>query len=54
MTMSIDLKSESINLEGSDRAALLGAALKNHTARLGVIGMGYVGLPMAIEFTRAV
>jgi len=27
--------------------------LEGHTARLGVIGLGYVGLPLAIEFARA-
>ena len=27
--------------------------IKNREARIGVIGLGYVGLPLAMEFTRA-
>ena len=27
--------------------------LRARTARLGVIGLGYVGLPLAVEFARA-
>lgn len=27
--------------------------LKNHTAQVGVIGLGYVGLPLAVEFAHA-
>jgi UDP-N-acetyl-D-glucosamine dehydrogenase len=27
--------------------------IKNRTARIGVIGLGYVGLPLAVEFARA-
>jgi len=38
-------------------AAVPGAALtgkiKDRTARVGVIGLGYVGLPLAVEFARA-
>lgn len=28
------------------------AKIKNHTARIGVIGLGYVGLPLALEFAK--
>src|SRR5262245_31762565 len=31
----------------------LDAKLKNHTAEVGVIGLGYVGLPLAVEFAKA-
>src|SRR5438876_4060900 len=31
----------------------LGAHLRTHTARVCVIGQGYVGLPLAVEFARA-
>jgi len=31
----------------------LKAKIENKTARLGVIGLGYVGLPLAVEFARA-
>ncbi len=27
--------------------------IRNHTARVGVVGLGYVGLPLAVEFARA-
>ncbi|HEY3876453.1 MAG TPA: nucleotide sugar dehydrogenase [Candidatus Kapabacteria bacterium] len=33
-------------------AATLEAKLKNKTAKIGVVGLGYVGLPLAIEFAR--
>jgi UDP-N-acetyl-D-glucosamine dehydrogenase len=36
-----------------DVRSSLEAALRARTARLAVIGMGYVGLPMAVEFVRA-
>src|SRR5687767_14362362 len=32
---------------------LLLQKIENRTARIGVIGMGYVGLPLAVEFARA-
>ncbi|HZT42993.1 MAG TPA: nucleotide sugar dehydrogenase [Chthonomonadaceae bacterium] len=48
MTLSSASKSASRTV-----AADLQAALKARTARLAVVGMGYVGLPMAIEFARA-
>jgi UDP-N-acetyl-D-glucosamine dehydrogenase len=31
----------------------LAARIENHSARLGVIGLGYVGLPLAVEFGKA-
>ncbi|MBI3209002.1 MAG: nucleotide sugar dehydrogenase [Candidatus Solibacter usitatus] len=34
-------------------AAKLAEKLKNHTAEVGVIGLGYVGLPLAVEFAQA-
>ncbi len=33
-------------------AAVLETKLKNTTAKIGVVGLGYVGLPLAIEFAR--
>ena len=41
---------------GTPRAphsAVLAERLKSRTARAGVIGLGYVGLPLAVEFARA-
>jgi UDP-N-acetyl-D-glucosamine dehydrogenase len=37
----------------SGHAAALHAKLVNRTARVGVMGLGYVGLPLAVEFARA-
>ncbi len=38
---------------GTDDTARLTARLGSREARLGVIGLGYVGLPLAVEFARA-
>ncbi len=37
----------------SSAAAALNARLSARTARTGVVGLGYVGLPLAVEFARA-
>ncbi len=34
-------------------AAILEEKIKSRTARVGVVGLGYVGLPLAIEFAKA-
>jgi UDP-N-acetyl-D-glucosamine dehydrogenase len=34
-------------------AALLQEKIKSRTARVGVVGLGYVGLPLAVEYARA-
>jgi UDP-N-acetyl-D-glucosamine dehydrogenase len=34
-------------------AALLEEKIRSHSARVGVVGLGYVGLPLAVEFARA-
>jgi UDP-N-acetyl-D-glucosamine dehydrogenase len=34
-------------------AGLLRDKIRNHTAQVGVIGLGYVGLPLAVEMARA-
>src|SRR6266542_1826918 len=36
-----------------DTAERLESRIANRTARVGVIGLGYVGLPLAVEFARA-
>ncbi len=36
----------------SQHAAALEQKIRNKTAKIGVIGLGYVGLPLAIEFAR--
>jgi UDP-N-acetyl-D-glucosamine dehydrogenase len=34
-------------------AALLEEKIRSHRARVGIVGLGYVGLPLAVEFARA-
>ncbi len=34
-------------------ASALEGKIKNRTARVGIIGLGYVGLPLAMEFAKA-
>ena len=34
-------------------ATQLGEKIANKTARVGIIGLGYVGLPLAVEFAKA-
>lgn len=34
-------------------AAILGEKIHNKTARVGIVGLGYVGLPLAVEFAKA-
>jgi UDP-N-acetyl-D-glucosamine dehydrogenase len=34
-------------------AQLLADKIRNRTARVGIVGLGYVGLPLAVEFARA-
>ncbi len=36
-----------------DAAAQLRNKISNHTAHVGIVGLGYVGLPLATEFARA-
>ena len=45
LVMAITTESESI-------AAILQEKLRNKTARIGVIGLGYVGLPLAVEYAK--
>ena len=44
----LERKVEQVNV-----AARLRERVKNKTARVGVLGLGYVGLPLAVEFARA-
>jgi len=39
-------------VSGSSRLAELAKRLRAKTARIGVIGLGYVGLPLAVEFAK--
>jgi UDP-N-acetyl-D-glucosamine dehydrogenase len=40
------------NVPRTGHAAALETKLRNKTARIGVVGLGYVGLPLAIEFAK--
>ncbi len=42
-----------VSLTARSVAAELHNKIKNKTARVGVLGLGYVGLPLAVEFARA-
>ena len=37
----------------STAAAILAEKIRNRTAQVGVVGLGYVGLPLAVEFAKA-
>ncbi|HUJ50671.1 MAG TPA: nucleotide sugar dehydrogenase [Bryobacteraceae bacterium] len=37
----------------SSTAEILAGKIKSRTARVGVVGLGYVGLPLAVEFAKA-
>jgi UDP-N-acetyl-D-glucosamine dehydrogenase len=41
------------NVTALSTAEILQEKIRNKTARVGVVGLGYVGLPLAVEFTRA-
>lgn len=36
-----------------NHASVLAAKIHARTARVGVVGLGYVGLPLAVEFAKA-
>ena len=40
-------------LASSPTAAVLEEKIRSRTARVGVVGLGYVGLPLAVEFAKA-
>ncbi len=42
-----------LQIEIDATAKLLEEKIKSHTARVGVVGLGYVGLPLAVEFAKA-
>ncbi len=42
-----------ISLTGISASSLLQGKLVTKQARVGVLGLGYVGLPLAVEFARA-
>src|SRR3989338_699714 len=47
------MKSETRNSELETRNLSLDEKIRTRTIRAGIIGLGYVGLPLAVEFARA-
>jgi UDP-N-acetyl-D-glucosamine dehydrogenase len=45
--------SETAQIASPATAAILEEKIRTHCARVGVVGLGYVGLPLAVEFARA-
>ena len=43
----------SCNPQRTTTATALEEKIKSRTARVGIIGLGYVGLPLAMEFAKA-
>ena len=39
--------------DATTAASVLQHKIQNRSARVGVVGLGYVGLPLAVEFARA-
>jgi UDP-N-acetyl-D-glucosamine dehydrogenase len=44
---------ESVVIEEIQETQALAGKIRNRTARVGVVGLGYVGLPLAVEFAKA-
>ena len=42
-----------MSISAASSAALLQNKIKDHTAKVGIVGLGYVGLPLAVEFAQA-
>ena len=40
-------------MAANPRFVALERKIKNRTARIGIVGLGYVGLPLAVEFAQA-
>ena len=45
--------SDSIRSQAQTHSEHLQEKIRNHTAKIGVVGLGYVGLPLAVEFAKA-
>src|ERR1017187_8135262 len=44
---------ETADVTAISTAEMLQEKIRNRTARVGIVGLGYVGLPLAMEFTRS-
>ena len=44
---------QSQTLAATSLAASLEQKIRNKTARVGIVGLGYVGLPLAVEFAKS-
>ncbi|HET9321506.1 MAG TPA: UDP-N-acetyl-D-glucosamine dehydrogenase, partial [Bryobacteraceae bacterium] len=43
----------STQIETQSAARLLGEKIRTRQAKVGIVGLGYVGLPLAVEFAKA-
>ncbi|HOL72008.1 MAG TPA: nucleotide sugar dehydrogenase [Bryobacteraceae bacterium] len=44
---------ETVGIESKTRVQQLEEKIRSRTARVGIVGLGYVGLPLGVEFARA-
>lgn len=42
-----------VDLGAATAAQILAEKIRNRSARVGIVGLGYVGLPLAVEFAKA-
>ena len=47
------LRMKSVNMVSDATASLLEDKIRSRRARVGIVGLGYVGLPLAVEFAKA-
>src|SRR6266567_7893922 len=52
-TLPVLVNNNVIEHESGEAADLLLKKIRKHTARVGIVGLGYVGLPLAVEFAKA-
>lgn len=51
--MIMEVRMENTGIDSTSWAQQLTDRIRGRTARVGVVGMGYVGLPLAVEFAKA-
>ena len=52
--MPMTLSEIDIEETSQPAARTLEEKIRSRTARVGIVGLGYVGLPLAVEFAKAV
>ncbi len=51
--MIMEVRMENTGIDSTSWAQELTGKIRSRTARVGVVGLGYVGLPLAVEFAKA-